>query len=617
MKAGEMCVMQKKFLAALVCVVMIATLFSMSAGVAESAAQPDAGYRYFERSTPEENGISSEYISNLLDYIDEKGIEVHSLMIAVGDKVIYEAAFAPYRIDDIHVLNSLSKLMTVTATGILVDQGVLSLDDHIVDFFPEIELGDDNPYMRDLQVKHLLSMTLGHSAPVDGREDEAERWIDFIMHEPIDIQPGTKYCYDSSATLLMSAVITRATGKTNDQVLRDSGFLEALDIQDLYWSVMPEGFSNGAGGARMRVEDLLKIGMLYMNNGNWQGQQLLSEDWCRKALGYEVVVSYEGYTGYAFHWTNKDCGYIHATGAYGQHILFDPELNLTVAFVGAIKAIPQDLPAKYIIEPTLEDGAERSYDGAAYPALLARTEGLTLMYDAEYTSSPREEAVNGVVWSAVSNNAGLTGMRLDFAEDSVDLTLFADDESFTISSGKSAWTSGIADMSVWKMHGTCRPEENVTANAKWLDDDTLQLTWFFTNMPFKDTLTFVFSEDGAEVQLDKVTNIGDDPESFAFSQTPESDAIEAAETSTEAEAEANGSWRLEMTSGTFIVGQDIPEGTYSFRNTAQATIITIYADETAESAQEQYLYGEESVDLDLKEGQKLVLDGVGTLIAME
>ena len=599
--------MMKRWLSLMLCAVLALGLLWAGTGLAEE------GYRYFERSTPEENGISSEYILDMLDFIQEKGIEVHSLMLAVGDKVIYEAEFAPYHREDLHVLNSLSKLLTVTATGLLVDQGVLSLDDYVLDFFPESVPENVDPMLKSLQVKHLVSMTFGHAAPVESQSAGEDSWVEYILGVPLQTAPGTKFLYDGSATQLMSAIITKVTGKTNEEVLRDTGFLEALDIQDIYWSVTKDGFSNGAGGARMRVEDLLKLGILYMNGGLWNGQRVLSEDWCNKALGYDIVVEYEGYTGYAFHWTNKDCGYIHATGAYGQHILIDPELNLTVAFVGAIKAIPQDIPVKYLIKPTLKDGADRHYDGARYQELLARTEALTLMYDAEATTSPLEAVVGGRTYAAGGDD--LTGLRLDFDDDAVTLTLCNEAGETTIAAGKSQWTSGAADMSAVRLHGGCMDQENITANAQWVDDATLQMTVFFTNMPYRDTLTLTFADDGASVRLDKETNIGDDPHSFAFSL---SDAPEAVETdAAEAQDEAETAEGLELTTGEFVVGRDIPAGAYRLRNTAQATILTLYADEADEAGEEQYLYGDETVELTLADGQRLTLDGAGTLSEIE
>lgn len=118
------------------------------------------------RSTPAAEGVDPAGLMNLLDALDAAGIEMHSLMVLRHGKVITEGWWAPYTPDDITLLYSLSKSFTSTAAGLAVTEGLLSVEDRVLDHFPELTgteiTGPVDPRLDRLRVHHLLSMSTGH-----------------------------------------------------------------------------------------------------------------------------------------------------------------------------------------------------------------------------------------------------------------------------------------------------------------------------------------------------------------------------------------------------------------------------------------------------------------------
>src|SRR3984893_19363093 len=119
-------------------------------------------HRALPRSAPAASGVSSAAISALVDRLDEKSIECHSLMVVAHGPVVAEGWWAPYSADRPHLLYSLTKSFTSIAVGLAIADGLLSLDDRVVDVLPDHVPGDISEQGRRLTVHHLLSMTAGH-----------------------------------------------------------------------------------------------------------------------------------------------------------------------------------------------------------------------------------------------------------------------------------------------------------------------------------------------------------------------------------------------------------------------------------------------------------------------
>ena len=213
------------------------------------------------RSTPETHGMSSQYILDLLDAFDYADAEVHNILMAIDGEVVFEGHYAPYTALDPHIMFSGTKIFTNAAVGVAVTEGYLHLDDYVYDVLKDYVTQDVSELQSKVQLKHLLTMTSGVDRFMSGSELRplTTSWIEHILTEPIVHEPGTYYLYSSGNTMLSSAMVTVATGKTCLELLNTTGFCEELGIKNFTWDMSPDGFNAGHGGIKITAEDLAKI----------------------------------------------------------------------------------------------------------------------------------------------------------------------------------------------------------------------------------------------------------------------------------------------------------------------------------------------------------------------
>src|SRR3984893_10628050 len=150
-------------------------------------------HRALPRSAPAASGVSSPAISALVDRLDEKSIECHSLMVVRHGHVVAEGWWAPYSADRPHLLYSLSKSFTSTAAAFAAAEGLLDLDDTVVSHFPEFDAQITDPGSRSMRIRHIASMASGHEQETIVQAlalDPAEPVRGFLLIPP-DRPPGT------------------------------------------------------------------------------------------------------------------------------------------------------------------------------------------------------------------------------------------------------------------------------------------------------------------------------------------------------------------------------------------------------------------------------------------
>lgn len=462
------------------------------------------------RSTPLEKGVNPVYIANAISRLEEENIEMHSLMIAVDGEVIYESYWNPYGPDEPHILHSLTKLFTNAAVGVAISEGYLTLDTYVKDvlgdYFPE----NPSENLNKLQLKHLVTMTSGIDREISGGEWRLleTSWLVDALEEPCVYEPGTHYMYSSSCTYLSSAMVQATTGMTCYEYLLKSGFSE-LGMEHFTWDLSPEGICSGGNGVTATTEDILKIGQLYLNLGEWNGKQILTEDWCRKAIGYEKIVPTQGTDEdpekYAIHWWAYP-EYYGSYGKFGQTLMIVPEINMVICMTAANDEydnevvvrdeIVRPVLADYQAQETLEDTAKR----------------LNLLPLAIVTGSPISETVDGKVFKAEENEDGVESIRLDFSDDSVQYTMTDDRGEHVIINGIGKWNKGETTMTGSYLHHSYQnPSDKYVAYAEWLDDNQLQLLWFYPNMTFQDKVIITFDENGESMSMVRSTNVNSAP----------------------------------------------------------------------------------------------------------
>ena len=161
------------------------------------------------RSTPEAEGVSSKGIIDFLDAISKTKHEMHSIMILRHGKVIAEGWWSPYRRDLKHTLYSLSKSFTSTAVGFAVAEKRITLNDKVISFFPDKLPATITPFLSDLKIRDLISMTAGQSPDPSGPVMVTNDWIRSFLATPVLNKPGAVFLYNSAATYMLSAIVQK------------------------------------------------------------------------------------------------------------------------------------------------------------------------------------------------------------------------------------------------------------------------------------------------------------------------------------------------------------------------------------------------------------------------
>jgi len=289
------------------------------------------------RSAAADQGVDPAAVGRLLDALAAADLELHSLMVLRHGHVVAEGWWEPYRSDGLHLLYSLSKSFTSTAVGLAVDEGLLSVEDLVSSFFGDLIPPDANPRLKRMRVRHLLSMATGHRQDTLERLDRRNLVASFLALPPEE-EPGTWFTYNQGATLTLSAIVTRLTGMRLLDYLRPR-LLEPLGIADANWQGVGE-LDLGFTGLHLNTEAVAKFGQLYLQQGRWQGRQLVPERWVAEATRPQVDNPREpnpdwrqGY-GYQF-WMGRH-GY-RGDGAFGQFCLVLPDQDLVVAITAAVE----------------------------------------------------------------------------------------------------------------------------------------------------------------------------------------------------------------------------------------------------------------------------------------
>jgi len=279
----------------------------------------------FPRATPESQGISSDHVRGYLEALaDDPDSNPHHVMIMRHGYVIAECSFFPYVNGMWHVTHSMCKTITGMAVGFAIDEGLLSLDEHIMTIFSKYT----NVLLRlrknNVTIENLLDMTSG----VDFSEAGAisgNSWRSGFMNAAQKFEPGTQFEYNSMNSYMLSAAIQEKTGMTMMEYLRPRLF-DPLGIEEIFWEKCPQGVTKGGWGLFLKPEDALKLGWLYLNRGVWHGKQIVPESWVETSTSRHSDGGSFGY-GYQL-WMEERPGAFAYNGLFGQDIVVCPDIGL-------------------------------------------------------------------------------------------------------------------------------------------------------------------------------------------------------------------------------------------------------------------------------------------------
>ena len=471
-----------------------------------AGAQPAA----LPRSTPEAQGVSSQGIINFLDAAAKSKHEFHSIMILRHGNVIAEGWWNPYRSDLKHTLYSCSKSFTATAIGLAVSENKLSVDDKVVSFFPDDTPPNASENLKEMQVKHLLSMSVGHDTDPTMAVRASDNWIRSFFQVPVIHKPGTKFVYNSLATYMLSAIVQKVTGQTVLDYLKPRLFTP-LNISGMDWESDPDGINTGGWGLRLKTEDMARFGQLFLQHGKWNGRQILPETWVEEATTAKIMQnpsapqavkdSSDWLQGYCYQmWRSRHNSY-RGDGAYGQFILVLPEQDAVIAITAETADMQNELNLvwKHLLPAFSE--AKLPPNRSAAKNLKSRLGGLALSLPVGPSNAALEQSLTGKTYAMITNDRRLEGLSLSFKNGVCELLLDTDSVDHKFSFGQSRWMVnettkyGPYLVAAARANRVGLPAFKIAGSYAWKDNKTVELVLRYIESPHHEVITCTFEDD--------------------------------------------------------------------------------------------------------------------------
>lgn len=458
------------------------------------------------RSAPEAQGVSSRSILSFIEAANRDIEHLHSFMLLRHGHVIAEGWWSPYQRDLRHMLFSLSKSFTSTAVGFAVQEGLISLDDKVISFFPEDTPADASENLKAMTLRHILAMAGGQD--VDSTERAVTQpdgnWVRGFLSAPVPYPPGTHFVYNSAATYMCSAIIQKVTGQKLIDFLTPRLF-KPLGIKGAWWESDPRGINVGGWGLNITTEDIARFGQFFLQKGVWQGKRLLPEAWVEDATCKQVDNSGEPnpdwQQGYGFQfWRCRHNAY-RGDGAFGQYCVVMPDQDAVIAITSGVDNMQAVLDKIWgHLLPAMQS-APLPADEIAHDELQREMDSLRIPVRAGANTSPVIDNVSGKTYRVDKNPMRVKSLRFEFRDDCATLIFTDGRGEHAMPIGVGRWVEG--EMSLFA--GTRRWNRkhlSYAGSGAWESANRFTASLAMTNTPFMPRFICAFEED--KVKLDFV-----------------------------------------------------------------------------------------------------------------
>lgn len=457
----------------------------------------------FERAAPHDHGVDARAISAFLDDSAALGVEFNSFMLWRAGAVIAEGWWRPYGPERRHMMHSATKGFLSAAIGLAVHEKRFALEDRVISFFPEHIPTSVSDHLSAMTVEDLLTQTSGHAHGTSGANWRSipSSWIAEFLKISVPYAPGEKFRYSSATSFMLSAIITKTTGDNAHSYLRPR-LLEPLGITDFTWDLGPENINPGGNGASCRTADLLKLAVLHLQGGVWQGRQILPAEWVRQAT------SPQRGNPYGYHWWIGPGNSFFAYGMFGQFAFVFPKHD-AILVTTAATAYGEE-PLRSLVWHHFPAAFDRVI--AAHPAPLERAlddriRNLTLLEPPAAPSSPLARDISGVTFEAEPNEDRIEWVRLTFDGNRCVFESRDAKGQHQVVIGLSDWIESDTSISGAPLHhGYEPPSMRVVAAGRWRTPDTFEATWQFVETAFRDRVLVQFDDSGGRLTLARDVN---------------------------------------------------------------------------------------------------------------
>jgi CubicO group peptidase (beta-lactamase class C family) len=309
---------------------------------------PTLGWR---ESAPVYQDLNAARLDQARDELTQHYPNIHSLLIVRNGYLVYEHYTNGMGPEMPQNVKSVTKSVLSALVGLAIQTGdINSLKDRLGDFFPDQFTSADDPRKREITVHDLLRMRSGIEwvewSGCTQHMTASRDWIRFVLDQPLEVPPGERHSYSTGDTQLLSGVLTKATG------------MSALDFADMYlfgplgitnrsWASDPQGYTVGGSELTITPRDMAKFGYLYLNEGLWDGDQVIPVAWVRESTAQQSLANAADGTrpeiGYGYLWWLRTQGGYQsamAVGFGGQFIYVIPDLDLVVVMTAKTNRVP-------------------------------------------------------------------------------------------------------------------------------------------------------------------------------------------------------------------------------------------------------------------------------------
>lgn len=442
--------------------------------------------RPLPRLTPAEAGIDPAGIADFIAGLDQLE-SPHSVMLLRHGAVVTERWWSPYAADLPHQLFSISKSFTSVAVGFAVTEGLLTVDDRVVDLLPDDLPAVVGPHLAAMRVRDLLTMTTGHAVDTieAAREYGGDNWSRAVLSVPVDFEPGTHFVYNTGATYLLAAILHSLTRERLLDYLTPRLF-EPLGIAGATWDQCPRGIDVGGWGLSITTEELAAFGQLLLEHGVVDGRQVVPRAWLDEATSKVVPNDGRGESadweqGYGYQFWRARHGAYRGDGAFGQYVVVLEEQDAVLVTTGGMDPMHEVLELAW---RHLLPAIDRAPGTAVIP------EGLALPTVAGGASAP--DSVVDRRWQT-SEPTLVSSVTIHDTGEAIELVLGTPTGEYSIVCGIGRWVRGSTGF------GGGEPVP-IAASAGWRGAE-LTAVVLFTHSPFAYIITATADDDSVELHL--------------------------------------------------------------------------------------------------------------------
>ena len=325
---------------------------------AQTTAFPSQSYwptQGWRTSTPEQQGMDSAQLAQMLDAVTARKLNIDSILIVRHGYLVAEVYFGSNSSTLKHELYSVTKSFTSALVGMAIQKGFIDGVNHpVLNLFADRQVANLDTRKQAMTLEHLLTMSSGLEWPESGsaytttdnpyvRMMRSPDWVQFVLDRPMAEQPGARFNYNSGTSHLLSAIVQKTT-RTSTLAFAQEYLFGPLGITAVDWGTDAAGVAVGGSDLRLTPRDMAKFGYLYLKGGAWAGQQIVPAEWV-KASTIKHIKSTDAALDYGYQWWIGPDGSFAAHGLGGQYIFVRPRQDLVVVFTSWLTGSDTEQPA--------------------------------------------------------------------------------------------------------------------------------------------------------------------------------------------------------------------------------------------------------------------------------